>query len=318
MKIRKSKPVATLAILGMLVFLLGCSKSTINIYDREDDEGTSGQQGKGHTLVTFNASIENLNVTRAMSLMKSGIRSHIYAYLPSTTTSGQEKLYVQGIYITSSPGILSGVDGYKMFLPNDVYNFYAVSDNASTIPPSFINGESEFLFNGIDYLWWGAPQQDVTSSQINIPITFQHAGTQVVIEVEAGEGLVLRQLLSATITPPEAGSTMQLSTGVITPATAYDRPDKMGINGFTAQYIMLPLETDQPMKLTLEIMANDETSSRTYTAQVPVPDGALKAGNSYVFKAVINENTVSFPTVSVRNWTEVDETGNPLYPSSRR
>ena len=317
MKIRKPKPVQVLTIISMLFFISGCSKSIVNIYDGDEKGGIPGHPGKGHTLVTFNASIENLNVTRAMTLMKSGIKSHIYAYVPNTMISGRERLYVQGIYVTSSPGVLTGVDGYKMFLPNDTYNFYAVSDNYSTIPPRFTNGESEFLFNGIDYLWWGASQQDVTSSQINIPITFQHAGTQVVIEIEAGQGLVLNKLLSATITPPEPGETMQLATGIISPATTYDRPDKMGINGFTAQYIMLPLQTDVPMKLTLEVMADDEQSSRTYNAEVPLPDGELKAGDSYVFKAVIEDNTVSFPTVSVKNWTEVDETGNPLYPSQK-
>lgn len=317
MKVRKNKPIGILAIIGMLTLLVGCSKSIVNIYDGEDDEGIPGHPGKGHTLVTFNASIETLNVTRAMTLMKSGIKSHIYAYLPGATISGRERLYVQGIYVTSAPGILTGEDGYRMFLPNDTYNFYAVSDNLSTIPPSFTNGESDFLFNGIDYLWWGASEQDVSSSQINIPITFQHAGTQVVIEVEAGQGLVLNSLLFASITPPEPGATMQLATGVIPPATTYDRPDKMGVNGLTAQYIMLPLQTDEPMKLTLEILVNDETTSRTYNAEVPVPDGELKAGNSYVFKAIVDENTVSFPIVTVKNWTEVDETGKPLHPSQK-
>ena len=59
-----------------------------------------------------------------------------------------------------------------MFLSNGTYNFYAVSDNFSTIPPTFTSGVSEPLLNGIDYLWWSAIQQDVNSSQINIPIVY--------------------------------------------------------------------------------------------------------------------------------------------------
>lgn len=317
MKTRQPKLIQSILILSLFLFVAGCSKSTINIYGDQEESGTSGQADKGHTLVTFDASIESRNMTRAMSPMKSGIKSHIYAYLPATNTTTQETLAAQGVYVTSSPGILSGADGYKMYLPNGIYNFYGVSDNFSTLPPVFSNGESEFLFNGIDYLWWGSRQQDVTSSQINIPIVFQHACTQVVIEVSGGSGLILNTLVTATITPPEPGATMQMSTGIITPVTTYGRPDKMGIKGFTAQYIMLPLKTNTPMQLTLELNVDNESASRTYTAEIPVPEGQLKAGNSYVFSAIVNGNTLSFPQVSVKDWTEVDESGNPLYPSQK-
>ena len=37
-------------------------------------------------------------------------------------------------------------------------------------------------------------------------------------------------------------------------------------------------------------------------------------GFSYVFSAIIDGNSVSFPNVSIKDWTEVDESGNPIYP----
>lgn len=74
-------------LLSLFLFVAGCSKSTINIYGEEKENGTSGQAEKGHTLITFNASIESRNVTRSMSPMKSGIKSHLYAYLPSSSTT---------------------------------------------------------------------------------------------------------------------------------------------------------------------------------------------------------------------------------------
>ena len=107
---------------------------------------------------------------------------------------------------------------------------------------------------------------------------------------------------------------MILSSGQIPPATSYDTPDKKGINGFLAQYIMLPLQTDTPMTLTLEIETDGDNDSKIYSVQVPVPNGELKAGDSYRFSAVINGSSVSIPSVSVKDWTEIDETGNPLYP----
>ena len=111
--------------------------------------------------------------------------------------------------------------------------------------------------------------------------------TQVVVELTGGEGITINQLVSAMITPPVVGATMDLGTGVITPATAFGKADKMGINGLTAQYI----------------------------TQIPLPDGELKAGNSYLFKAVINGNSVTLASVNVKDWTDVDETGKPLYPT---
>ena len=297
-----------------LLLLAGCNKNTIIFEDGTTPNGSSGNEDPGNsTLVTFNASVEGRNLLRSMSPMTKGIQSRVYVFDSSAGTKGSPE--ASGLYITSSPGVLTGSDGYKMFLSNGTYNFYAVSDNFSTIPPTFTSGVSEPLFNGIDYLWWSAIQQDVNSSQINIPIVYGHVATQVVVELTGGEGITINQLVSAMITPPETGATMDLGTGIITPATAFGKADKMGINGLTAQYIMLPIRHSAPMTLTLEISADNENSTRTYTTQIPLPDGELKAGNSYLFKAVINGNSVTLASVNVKDWTDVDETGKPLYPT---
>ena len=98
------------------------------------------------------------------------------------------------------------------------------------------------------------------------------------------------------------------------PTRSYDKAADMGINDFTVQYIMLPVKSSSPMTLTLELMVNGESFSRTYTTPLTPPNNLLSAGNSYLFRAVINENSISFANVSVKEWTEVDESGNPLYP----
>ena len=278
-----------------LLLLAGCNKNTIIFEDGTTPNGSSGNEDPGNsTLVTFNASVEGRNLLRSMSPMNKGIQSRVYVFDSSAGTKGSPE--ASGLYITSSPGVLTGSDGYKMFLSNGTYNFYAVSDNFSTIPPTFTSGVSEPLFNGIDYLWWSAIQQDVNSSQINIPIVYGHVATQVVVELTGGEGITINQLVSAMITPPVVGATMDLGT-------------------LTAQYIMLPIRHTAPMTLTLEISADNENSTRTYTSQIPLPDGELKAGNSYLFKAVINGNSVTLASVNVKDWTDVDETGKPLYPT---
>lgn len=303
-------------IVPVLIGLLfsGCSKNNIYIYGDEDNP--SGDNPSGNkTLVTFNASVEDRNLlTRAMAPMEKGIQNRLYAFNTTNGDPSEVTPVAEGLYITSSPGILIGTDGYKMYLDNGIYDFYAVSDNFSTIPPHFTSGKSEPLFNGIDYLWWHSPQHDVNSSQINIPIIYLHTCTQVVFQIVAGEGIELKQLVSALITPSAPGGSMELATGNIPPATTYGKADKMGINGFLAQYIMLPLQTSSPLSLTLDIQMEGESNYRTYSVEVPVPNGELKAGNSYLFEAVIEENSVTFSNVYVKKWTEVDEEGNPVYP----
>ena len=288
-----------LAVSALTVLLLGaCSKNNIYIDiaypDEEGNNGNSsgnddnGNPAKESALVTFSASVEGRNITRAMSPMGKGLQSWLCAYSANTSNNITGAPVAQGNYVTSSPGVLTGNLGYKMYLSNNIYSFYAVSCNSTSPAPTFTNGISEPLSNGVDYLWWHAVHQDIASSQINIPITYQHAATQVVVAITGGENITLNKILSATITPPKPGAIMDLSTGIISSEVSYD--------------------------LTLELMVNGESFSRTYTTPLTPPNNLLSAGNSYLFRAVINENSISFANVSVKEWTEVDESGKPLYP----
>lgn len=321
-KFRFTKYLATSAL--MILLLGACSKNNINI-DIIDPygEGNNGSSGddnndsnpaKDNALITFSAAVEGRNITRSMSPMNSGLQSWLSAYQSGTTSIITGAPIAEGNYVTSSPGMLTGIRGYKMYLSNGIYNFYAVSCNATSPTPTFTNGVSVPLSNGVDYLWWHALQQDITTSQISIPITYQHVATQVVISVVGGENIILNKIVSATITPPKPGAIMDLSTGIISSEISYTNAVAMGITDFTLQYIMLPVKSSSPMTVRLELMVNGENFSRTYITPLTPPNNALAAGNSYLFRAVINENSVSFPSVSVKEWTQVDESGNPLYP----
>lgn len=317
-----------LAVSALTMLLLGaCSKNNIYIDiadpDGEENNGNpsgndggddNGNPSKENALITFSASVEGRNITRAMSPMGKGLQSWLCVYLSNTSNTITGVPVAEGTYITSSPGVLTGNNGYKMYLSNNIYSFYAVSSNSKNPAPTFTNGISVPLSNGVDYLWWHAVHQDVASSQINIPITYQHAATQVVIALSGGTNITLNKIISASITPPKPGAIMDLSTGIITSETTYDKAATMGINDFTVQYIMLPVKSSSPMTLTLEVLVNGESFSRTYTTPLTPPNSQLAAGNSYLFRAVIDENSLSFANVSIKDWTEVDESGNPLYP----
>lgn len=318
MKIYQSKSIALAMIACISFFFSGCSKNniTINLGDTPEENSTSPESGSGSSsgtaLISFHASIEGRNMTRSLSPMEKGVASLLFAY--KSPVDLLESPTEEGLYVTSSVGVLSGVRDYKMYLPDGIYTFFAVSNNTYSTPVQFTDGKSHPLINGVDYLWANNKLQDITSQQVSLPIIYLHMATQVVFEVSSGPGLTLKQLVSATITPTKPGAQMTLVNGDIDSAGTYDSPVSMGINKFLAQYIMLPLQTAVPMKLTLNVLVDDETAPRTYTVDVPVPNGELKAGSSYRFSAVLGDNEVTFSDVSIANWTDVDETGKPLYP----
>lgn len=316
MKINIPKVYLAVASVCFILLSAGCSKNVINIIGAPESEesGSSGNNQNGNgTLITFQGSIESLIQTRSMSPINTGIKAELFAYNSasgSLTKSPEE----EGVYFASSPGVLTGLDGYKMYLSSGIYNFYGVSLHLDQYQLSFTNGKSGRLYNGVDYLWWKATEQDISESQVFMPIVFLHRCTQVVVQVVAGNGITLNKLVGATIVAPDQETQLDLFTGVIPATNTLNSRNKMGINEFTAQYIMLPVKTDQPMTMTLDIQVNNETVSRNYEVDIPIPNGELISGNSYLFRAIVNENTVSFGNASIKSWTEVDETGSPLYP----
>lgn len=301
-------------IMCALLLLAGCAKNEIIIYGQQPDNNApvSGSSQEDNTLISFSASLESRNVTRSMSPMPRGVISQVYSF--KTTDSRLTTPSADGLFITASAGMLTGVGGYKMYLPNGSYNMYALSTNSSANPPVVQNGETGPLKNGVDYLWWENLEQDVTTSQVHVPIVFKHVAAQVVIDISAGESLAIKSLVSATILPPLPAATLQLQTGTIESAQTYDTtPFKMGINKLLAQAIILPTASKDPMALTLQILVDGEPGPRTYNTNIPIP-GKFAGGYSYVYSAIINGNTISFSEASIKDWIEVDESGNPLYP----
>ena len=173
----------------------GCSKDTITI-DCRGLHGTTGSAGTGDdgpatNMVGFHASVESLDMTRSMSPIAADTRVMIYAFHGATDNATTTAPMARGIYVAQTAGMLSGSDGYKMYLSNGVFDFYAVSINSSMIPPTFSNGVSGVLSNGVDYLWWKCTDYDINGAQVTVPIVLNHSATQVVVEVNAGTGVVL-------------------------------------------------------------------------------------------------------------------------------
>ncbi|MGL5785739.1 MAG: fimbrillin family protein [Bacteroidales bacterium] len=313
-----------LFLLSLLISVFSCTKNRNDIIiDLGDVDNGGGNKDttsttKPKTLVLFNASVESLVSSKAMTALSSGRYAMIWAYNADLPLSSGLNNRVS--YKSETAGVLTPVSN-PMYLPDNTYNFYSVATNSTTNQnPNFDSQtgiSSSTLSNGIDYLWWNSTRVAITSSTVNIPIIYSHCATQIVIKLYAGNGVQLNTQSAATITPSDnKASKMNLTTGVITPSTSLSSQSvKMGVSNFVSQYTMLPLTMSGNLTATFTVTINNETKPRVFSVKVPVPSGNLSPGKSYLYKAVVNANEITFNSVDVIDWIVVDEEGTPLYPT---
>lgn len=311
----------------LLMFFCSCTKEyndiIINI-GNGSESGIPGGSGNGNTgndsvtgtlnKVNFWANIESLKSTKTLSAFSEGRFATVYVY-PAGGSMEQSPLF-NNLYTTNSPGTLTPVNS-AIYLSDGSYNIYSVATNqTSNMDPVFDKGESaSVLQNGIDYLWWGTVGQTIETSPENLQIVFRHACAQVVVKLVAGNGVTINSTQSATIMPPLNTASMNLSTGIITPATSFSStPLAMGVSNNICQATILPLNNVTSIAATFNLLINGETSTRNFEVKIPVPAEGFTYGNSYLYEAIVSSNTISFNQVSVINWVVVDETGTPLYP----
>lgn len=148
-----------LLLAAAALLLNGCSKTTITI-DEGGNTSSGGSSedssGSGTTtadnLVGFHATVESLDMTRSMSPIATGTVVRIFAYHGGTDETHSTSPIARGTYSAQQAGTLTGNSGYKMYLSNGTFDFYAVSTNTDTVPPTFQMGTSTALANGVDYL----------------------------------------------------------------------------------------------------------------------------------------------------------------------
>lgn len=300
------------------IFWLSCTKSKVEIDFPSQNAGNSSNSSNGSSdsdgtasLITFSAYVEGLNLTRSMTPIQTDVLASIYAYDSASNT-----LIASGNYQSNSLGTLTGLDDYKMYLTNGIYDFFAVSSNANSGLPTFSNAVSSPLVNGVDYLWWSLENKSIVSISHKLDIVFTHKASQVVFSISDGNGIVVDSLASILTTAPTEGVTMNLKTGVITPSTTRQTgfKNRMGINGTTAQSILLPASNWNFMAVSITAYINSSSSPSIFTAQVPIPNGTLKAGNSYQYSLVLSADSVITQSVEVADWTIVKD-NVPIYPT---
>ena len=124
-------------------------------------------------------------------------------------------------------------------------------------------------------------------------------------------------ITSAQISQPTtSGNILSLYTGIISSSKSLQSSMiSMFITGDTCHQILLPMALAGPLNMDFSVYLNGETAARSYSTNIPVVNSQLLAGSSYFYEIEIDESTVTFNTVNVKNWTEVNESGTPLNPT---
>lgn len=312
------------SFIGIILSLLFCS-CVDNYYDNYRDCPTcpSGNNNNDTTSskkesyrVIFTANVDEEAVRSSTTPLQQNRYAVIYSFIYQgdyiSTTD----------YVTQQAGILTPVSGKSLTLINGKYEFYGLSiGNKSVYPPAVTDlstGIVSGLSNGVDYLTTQSLPNTI-SGNTTIPLTFSHACTQIMVEVVSANAttITIDSIGSAQISQPTTNNNiLSLFTGRISPSSSIQTSlTSMYISGDTCHQILLPLTYSSPLTMKFSAYINGETSARNYTASIPLPNNNLAAGSSYLYEIEITESTVTFNTVNVKNWTEVNETGTPIIPT---
>lgn len=306
---------------------------------------------KGEYAVHFNGNMD-MTLTKANSTeVAKDVKATISAYTKDDNVTSETAIVSKGYTVGNTPGTFVGDESFVMYLPKGSYDFYAVSTNSTAAAPTFTNGVSAKLDNGIDYIYAKKANQEVGNVAKDITLAFERKAVMIEIKVQGSDsdGLELVSWQTsdpAIITPPIVAdaNTMALATGVITPASSIvnDIPSspttasagKMRTaseGSFTASYIMLPVVADKTLKVQFKVNVkiggrNDPAGeAKTYTASLTAPNTvdnnngtAFLSGKKYTYTATLKANKIEFTGATVADWTTVNTTEdlNPTEPAS--
>lgn len=301
--------------------LTSCTKDDIEMPETGGGIETPTDTVAVENKINFTANVLSIQTRTSNSApIADGRNVHVEAY--SSNNWIQTKKY------TSLGGNLNPLSNEGvMTVPTGKYEFYAVGANTTGADvPEFSGSTITSLQNGIDYIWAKTgeitPKADVTNT---IGLDFGHSCARVMVRLTPDNGITFKNVTLELSTPNASSSQWNLKTGAITPATEFnsgltvvtDVPRAEGDVFYHGQMVMLPMtKADGKIKASFTILMNDETTPRSYNLELPLKEGSLIAGNSYVYYTAIKNNNIEFTGVTVKEWNyiPVNDSDAPIIP----
>lgn len=283
-------------------------------------------------VVSFSSTID-LETKANPSALVDGVLVDVYAYEQSGITTPEKTAVVSRRYAASGGnGSLTVTGGGSvMLLAAGNYTFYALSTNEATTPPGLAAGsvsQTVQLANNTDYIYC-ATNKTIDSKPgetQSVSLPFLRLSTRLVITIvsEGGDDKITAaaapSLLLAATNPSNMkitlGDLAQLTNILIPGVPVGNKDDYTTIqstgteninDGFTASYIMLPMQAGQTIPVTItfpSITFNGLVqTNKVYELTITTPEGGFASGNQYNYKVNITGNGIVFKGVSVSKWT---------------
>ena len=200
----------------------GCSKRTINNYYEVSDES---DESSGTASTKYNVAVKaDLNSLASTKTSDTTYPLAVNRYVDIYTyDQGADGEFVSTTsFVTKEAGILSPTKN-ALSLTAGHYEFYAIGIGSSNADVPVITntdyGSSKDLVNGVDYIYCGHEDDDITGPT-TLELIFNHICSQIIINVTASTGLTIDSIISASITQPTPG-TFYLFTGIMTTSQTF-------------------------------------------------------------------------------------------------
>ena len=137
--------------------------------------------------------------------------------------------------------------------------------------------------------------------------SFHHCMSQITLTFEAGSGVDFNTIkpTSYTLSGLVLEGSFETTTGTAkTDENAQTTDLTMELDGaLTSSVILFPQSTTS---IELSVYYN----SQPYTAMLDIPDGALKAGNNYVWTITVRNKDLSVESAEITAWNKVEDSVN--------
>ncbi len=282
------------------------------------DTGGSSSSNKNKATLFFRADVMNLSTTNT-GTSEIGVNRNVM--INAYNKAGDLETSVA--YTSNSSGSLTPNSGSAMKVPTGVYSLYAAGVNTekAAIPAFNSSGVATSLENQMDYIWWGNSDYSVNDTISTISMNMKHCGIQVVVSILAEDSITINSVSGMSITPADvSGCSWNLKSGTITQATSLTTSTAtMGVastsSSYVGQIIMLPIKASGDFTVSFDVTINGESTPRSYSAQLPIYEGNMTAGNSYKYTVKLYESEIVVGGVYIINWVSVTANQTPIIPS---
>lgn len=312
--------IGTLALFVFYIILCSaCTKQDIVIEKNGNSENPDTITSDKSIKINLSAFVDRSSdiLTVNLSTLDAGRFVTAFVYNIDGTLLNEKKYY------SKVAGSLSPVTS-SIFLTEGTYNFYGAGvNNLNAKVPTFINGEASGLSNNKDYIWWNAKSYNLNSSNSNLSINFNHCGVQIILDISAESPILADSIKNVSLTPSNpSGVKWNLANGIITFSTELLTDSVLtsttkSNNSFIAQYTMVPFKPSNAnvqIPVYFEAYLNGLSTKTKYKVNLPIMNNEFSAGNAYRYRIVISGDKVNLGDITIENWLDVDEMGNPIIP----